>query len=546
MLFVPLFPFYLVGEFVDLGGQVGEVAVGAAFAAADGFQQPLRRGEQLREGAALRALLRRRNALGADYRGGVPQVEDRAAERRFRLVAERFQRFDEARAGYIVAVVDEDMPRAPSEALYPRDKPVFVRVAAYPLQQGNAAINGDFLAEKLDLFHAVVDYSAERAFRLIADEEHHAFLAPEVVFEVVADAPRLAHAAGGDYHLRRRVEVDRLRFLRADRDMQVVEPEGVDAVLYQRERFFVEACVVALHEDARRFQRERAVDVNGEARVAGDHILLFYPADKIEYLLRSADGEGGDEHVSARVERGLDAVAQDRDVVRALVFVQAVAVGGFHDEPVAFKHRARILDYRLVGVADVAAENDFAVFAAFGKPYLDRRGAEQVADVGEADIHSLEHADALIVIAGAELRDKPLHVVDCVYRLAGLLALALRAAVAPFGLGFLDVRGVHQHYLHQIAGRGGRVDLPAETVFIKQRQLAGVVDVRVSQQHAFDLRGTDGQLRVDEGVRALLHSAVDKDVSAVYFEQRAAAGNFVISAEKGDFHMLPPVRVFIM
>ena len=50
---------------------------------------------------------------------------------------------------------------------------------------------------------------------------------------------------------------------------------------------------------------------------------------EVEDLLRASYGKGGDDHLAATVEGGLQGVGQIRDIVRPLA-VQTVTVGGFH------------------------------------------------------------------------------------------------------------------------------------------------------------------------------------------------------------------------
>ena len=95
----------------------------------------------------------------------------------------------------VLAVVYEHELRFFLKSGKPRGEPVAVGVAALAGQEADLAVDLDILAEELYVFFAVIELSAERPLRLIADEEHRALLPPEVVLEMVADASRLAHAA---------------------------------------------------------------------------------------------------------------------------------------------------------------------------------------------------------------------------------------------------------------------------------------------------------------------------------------------------------------
>ena len=50
--------------------------------------------------------------------------------------------------------------------------------------------------------------------------------------------------------------------------------------------------------------------------------------------------------------------------------MQAVAVSRFHDHIVSFRDILGVFDNRLVGIADITAENDFARLPVFRQPEL--------------------------------------------------------------------------------------------------------------------------------------------------------------------------------
>ena len=93
-------------------------------------------------------------------------------------------------------MVDEHKLRLLLKAAQPVDKPVLVRMAAYAGQRVDLRVDLNVLVEEFDLFQSVNKQPPKRAHRLITDEQHHALLAPKVVFQVMAHTSRVAHAAG--------------------------------------------------------------------------------------------------------------------------------------------------------------------------------------------------------------------------------------------------------------------------------------------------------------------------------------------------------------
>lgn len=140
---------------------------------------------------------------------------------------------------------------------------------------------------------------------LKADEEDRVGGVPEPVLEVVLDAPRLAHAAGRENHLRAGIGVDRHGFLTGFRDGQAVKRDGVDALLHKGARFVVITKVGVFQIDARGGIGERAIDEHGEAVVPVHEAFVLDAADEVEQLLCAPDREGRDDHAAATVKRGL-------------------------------------------------------------------------------------------------------------------------------------------------------------------------------------------------------------------------------------------------
>ena len=85
-------------------------------------------------------------------------------------------------------------------------------------------------------------------------------------------------------------------------------------------------------------------------------------------------------------------------VVR-LCLVQPVAVGALDHQIVRALGALRIPQDWLVGVADVAGEDDLFLHAVLREPDLDAGAAEQVADVREADGDVLTDLELFVVRA---------------------------------------------------------------------------------------------------------------------------------------------------
>src|SRR5678815_4510462 len=63
-------------------------------------------------------------------------------------------------------------------------------------------------------------------------------------------------------------------------------------------------------------------------------------------------------------------------------------------------------------------------------------------------------------------------------------------------IGPLNLGGVLQHDGHEIACGEGGVDVSGEPIAAKVRQVAAMIDVRMTEQHAIDLVGLEGKVAV--------------------------------------------------
>ena len=144
-----------------------------------------------------------------------------------------------------------------------------------------------------------------------------------------------------------------------------------------------------------------------------------------------------------------------------------------------------------------------------------------MADVRKAQGDPLCYLQALVVAAGPQQRNGGLGVVQIVDRHNGRIAGALGFPVLPLGFGDLDMGGVPQHDIAQIAGFCRGINSAAEAVFAQFGQHTRVVDMGVGQKHRLYLGSRDRQRDIFKHIHTLLHAAVHQIVSSAYLQQGA-------------------------
>jgi hypothetical protein len=149
--------------------------------------------------------------------------------------------------------------------------------------------------EDLDLALALDDAAAEGVLGLEADDEDGVAPILHAFAQVVQDAARFAHAAGGDDDARAGLGGDGFRFFLVRDVVKALELEGRIAADQAGVGLFVVALGVHL-EDVGQLHRQRRIHVHRYRR----HLLGgAQPLERVDHLLRAFEGEGGNEDLAA-------------------------------------------------------------------------------------------------------------------------------------------------------------------------------------------------------------------------------------------------------
>lgn len=170
-------------------------------------------------------------------------------------------------------------------------------MAGESLQIVDLRVDVNRLAEEGNVLCSLHQKLAQSAFGLVAYEDDAGPGVPQVVFQVMADAPRVAHAAGGNDDLRRLVHVQALGFGRGPGKPQILEIQRVVAF----QNIFLGLLVKDL-----RVLSEHLRSRGGHRAVHVDHqlvqLVLVLTVFLIEFVeledqfLGSAYGKGRDHH----------------------------------------------------------------------------------------------------------------------------------------------------------------------------------------------------------------------------------------------------------
>ena len=450
--------------------------------------------------------------------------------------AQSLHRLGEYRRHLPVAVYDKHMGGLfRGEVLYPVHQMVVVGVGGKSLEIHDLGPHGDFLAEQLHAGCAVQQVPPQRAWGLEAHEHHGAVAPPQVVLQVMADTPRVAHTAGGDDDLGGLVDVQQLGLVHRLRQVQARKIEHVGAVLHQCQRVLVQIAPQVAAKDGGGLLGQRTVHIHREVLDGRHQSLILDLPDEVQQLLGAAHGKGGDHHIAALGQRLVDDLRQLVGVAPHLRVV-AVAVGGFHQHVVGAVEKLGVADDGLIHIADITGEHHGPRLAALTARQFDAGGAQQVPGVDELRRYVVCDLYLLAVLAGLDILPHLHgvgHGVDGLHlRPAGPLVLA----VLVLRVLLLDVGGVLQHDVQQIRRQPRGDDAALEPVFDEHGDAPRVVDVGVGHQHHVDAARMERQGGVVDLVPSLLQAAVHQYFLSVDLQTMAAAGNALVSAVKAQLH----------
>jgi hypothetical protein len=217
-----------------------------------------------------------------------------------------------------------------------------------------------------------------------------------------------------------------------------------------------------------------------------------------------------------------------------------VAIGGFHQKIVGRCGSFGIQHQGIVEAANVARESDF-----FAVPPDQRgSGAQDVPGAHKPQRCAIRQSDVLVEGYWPEKIQRPPGVFFRVKRQCRIVP----GKTMPVGVSrvlFLQMSGIGQQYPAQVGGGFGTEYGSAKTLFYQQRQIAGMIQMRMGQDDNGNIARRHRRRRPvaqAQSLVALEQPAIDKQAVPVIFEQIFGAGNRAGAAEKGkvDGHQGSP------
>ena len=218
----------------------------------------------------------------------------------------------------------------------------------------------------------------------------------------------------------------------------------------------------------------------------------------------------------------------------------ARTVRAFYLEVIHLVHRFGIAQDVVSAAAHVTAKQVTELASVFAHIQYHLRRAEDVTGIAKGHRQPVPGRKRPIVIDG----DKLAHGFFGIGRAIERFDWRQAAFGALFGnerrVVALDLGRIFQHDAGQVTRGKGAVDVSFETLPAQVRQIAAVIDVRVTQHHRIDFARVEGKLAVTfNGFIAvpLVETALQQDFSAIELQEVHRTGGGTGGAVKVHSHL---------
>ena len=411
---------------------------------------------------------------------------------------------------------DEDLFDVAGEFAHVVLEFVLIGVAGEGIHCGDTGADIVGFAEDVHRVFARADLGAQGMLGAVADEEHESAGFADVILQVMPHTASLTHAGGADDD-GRFLEFIQLHGLGHLTDVsEVLHAEGVGLFPEEIIGLLVEAFRVET-VDLRGVHAERAVHKDGDARQLAFFRELVQGEDDV---LGTAYGEGGDDDLALLLDGVFDEF-QDFVIAARFGHVTAIAVGAFDLEEVHVFHRFGITQDIVIPSANIAGEEVAELLAVLTDIKDHLGGAQNVTGILEGERDPIGDKHGAVVTEGHELVRGHLRILDGVEGFDGFQTFLDAVLGDELRVCLLDLGGVGKHHTGQIAGGKGAVDVPPETLFAEVGEVTAVIDVRVAQDGAIDLRGIKLKAAVAAGhlfAMTLEEAAFQQDSLTVHLQ----------------------------
>jgi len=194
-----------------------------------------------------------------------------------------------------------------------------------------------------------------------------------------------------------------------------------------------------------------------------------------------------------------------------------------------------------MAATEIAAEREPQFLAGFFEIEHDHRRAQHVTGVEPCRRDAVDDRHRSVVRNRCEMAERCCCIRLRVERRDGRQALLGVELRDEGGVLLLDVCAVEEHDPAKVSGRIRAQNLAGKAGLGQNRYDAGMINVRVAEQHHIDARSIEweaGILFDRFSTTPLIHAAFDEDEATIDFQQMTRAGRGAVGAAEMKFHRL--------
>ena len=343
------------------------------------------------------------------------------------------------------------------------------------------------------------------------------------MLQVMQNTSGICHAAGRNNNLAARNFVNRHGFLHRCGKAQVMhrhQPASLHSVKCPR---FLIIFLGIRHSNLRSSVGHRTIYINRNLRNFAFRLQLL---EIVQQYLRTPYSKRRNNNVTAT----LDSIVNNIRQLALLIvgFMDAVAVGGFRNNKIRTACCRRVLNNRLVGLADIAGKNQARLFIVFVNRHLYESRAKNVSCNAKGYGNTGNNIKRFAKAAQLEQVQGAGSIINRKQRLNNLFAGTHTFAVGVFRLTLLNVRTVRQQNRAQLLCRFSAIDGAAKAFLDQLRQQTAVVNMGVRQYDSLNLSRMKQKFLFIQRfyqLGALEHAAVYQKLVSTDLQQIAGTGN---------------------
>ena len=214
------------------------------------------------------------------------------------------------------------------------------------------------------------------------------------------------HTTRRNHNLTASICIDCHRGFTGDRCPQPRYPDGIFSTLHIGKGFFIKAAFLVSLKDFCCLNGKRTIYINRDILILPKQILIFDLFQEIQQFLRSTHGKRWNNDASAPLEGFQQNLHEILNIILWL-FMQAIAIGGFHDDIIRNIGILWVTNQGLMEVPNITGEQQLFADTVFLQPNFNTGRSEQMSSIQKPDRNTICNGNFLSIRMRNEVFQRP-------------------------------------------------------------------------------------------------------------------------------------------